>query len=261
MLFLLKVSVTPVLVAAVSLAARWWGPRVGGILMGLPWFTGPVLFILVQEKGVDFGVPACLGILLGVTGVSLFIVTYALLARVTAWPIAIVAAVAAYGAGAWIGQHPQVTAALGQSGTSPLPLAAVVSAVGLAFTYALIPRPRGSQLPQALPWWDIPMRMLATGGLVATLLLAADVLGPRLSGILATYPVILTVVCTFTHHRWGKDAVWRVLLGITTSLYSFIVFFLVVGLTLPPLGLVGAYAAAAAIALAMTAGLLALRRT
>lgn len=260
MLFLLKVSVTPVLVAAVSIAARWWGPTVGGILMGLPWFTGPVLFILVHEKGVEFGVPASLGILLGVSGVALFIVTYASLARVAAWPVTIVAAVAAYGAGAWVGQHPAVAAALAIPGISPLPLAAMVSAVSLAVTYALIPRPRGNQLPQALPWWDIPMRMLATGALVATLLLAADVLGPRLSGILATYPVILTVVCTFTHHRWGKDAVWRVLLGITTSLYSFIVFFLVVGLGLPVLGLVGSYAAASAVALAMTGGLLALRR-
>ena len=31
MLFLLKIAITPFLVAAVSIAARWWGPTVGGI--------------------------------------------------------------------------------------------------------------------------------------------------------------------------------------------------------------------------------------
>ena len=47
MLFILKIAVTPLLVAAVSLAARRWGPTVGGLVMGLPWFTGPVLLVLV----------------------------------------------------------------------------------------------------------------------------------------------------------------------------------------------------------------------
>ena len=80
MLFLLKIAITPVLVAAVSLAARWWGPTVGGVLMGLPWFTGPVLFVLVQDKGIDFGVAACIGIELGVVCISAFILAYGLVA-------------------------------------------------------------------------------------------------------------------------------------------------------------------------------------
>ena len=75
--------------------------------------------------------------------------------------------------------------------------------------------------------------------MVTGLVLAADTLGPRLSGIFSSYPVILTVVGTFTHHRWGSEAVWRMLRGITVSLFSFVVFFLVVGLSLPAVGLVG----------------------
>jgi hypothetical protein len=31
MLFLLKVAVSPILVALVSVAARWWGPMIGGV--------------------------------------------------------------------------------------------------------------------------------------------------------------------------------------------------------------------------------------
>ena len=58
-------------------------------------------------------------------------------------------------------------------------------------------------------------------------------MGPQLSGIMSTYPVIVTVVGTFTHHRWGREAVWRMLRGITASLVGFVAFFLVVGLALP----------------------------
>ena len=79
MLFLLKIAITPLLVAGVSIAARWWGPTVGGILMGLPWFTGPTLFVLVQDKGIDFGVAACVGIELGVACVAAFILAYGLI--------------------------------------------------------------------------------------------------------------------------------------------------------------------------------------
>lgn len=81
-----------------------------------------------------------------------------------------------------------------------------------------------------------------------------------MAGVLSTYPIILTVVGTFTHSRWGRDAVWRVLHGLTASLFAFVAFFLVVGLTLPSVGLAASYALAAAGALAITAALLAVRR-
>jgi hypothetical protein len=104
------------------------------------------------------------------------------------------------------------------------------------------------------------MRMAATGALVTVLLLTADALGPQLSGILSTYPVILTVVGTFTHHRWGREALWRVLRGLTVSLIAFVVFFLIVGFGLPAIGLIASYVLAITVALAITTGLFFLNR-
>ena len=52
----------------------------------------------------------------------------------------------------------------------------------------------------------------------------------------------------------------RLLRGVTVSLFSFVVFFLVVGLLLPSAGLVLAYAAAALVAVSMTTGLFFLNR-
>ena len=101
MILLLKIAVTPLLVVAVSLAVRWWGPTVGGILMGLPWFTGPVLFILIQERGGEFGVAACLGVEIGVICISAFILAYGLVAAVAAWPLSLAAAMVAFFASAF----------------------------------------------------------------------------------------------------------------------------------------------------------------
>ena len=58
MLLLLKLALPPVLVAVISLVARRVGPTIGGMLVGLPWMTGPVLYFLALDKGIDFAVAA-----------------------------------------------------------------------------------------------------------------------------------------------------------------------------------------------------------
>jgi hypothetical protein len=254
MLLLLKIMVTPVLVAAVSLAVRRWGPTVGGILMGLPWFTGPLLFILIHDLGPEFGVGACVGVEVGVVCIGAFMLAYGLVAAFAAWPWCLAAAVAAYAASvAAANAPPFAPAVLGT--VPPLWAAAGAGAASLLVVLALLPRPRAEVRPPAPPWWDMPARMAAAAALVVALVAGADALGPRLAGILASYPIILTVTGVFTHHRGGRDAVLRVLRALAASLFGFIAFFLVVGLALPGAGAVGAYALAAAAGLAITAGL------
>lgn len=247
MLFLLKIAITPLLVAAVSLAARWWGPTVGGILIGIPWFTGPTLFILVQDKDIAFGVAACVGIQLGVICVAVYVLAYGFVSTRAGWAWSMMGGAIAFAACAGALQHPGLLPALTGGRLDPLWIAAGLALVSLAATYALLPVPHAPAVVQPLPWWDIPMRMGATAVLVTAIMLTADVLGPQLSGIVSTYPVILTVVGTFTHHRWGREAVWRVLRGLTRSLVTFVAFFLVVGMTLPAAGLVGSYALASVV--------------
>jgi hypothetical protein len=250
MLFLLKLTITPVLVALMSLAARAWGPTIGGLIMGLPWMTGPVLFFLGLEKGESFVAQACGGVLLGVVGIAGYVIAYVIAARWTGWPASLAAAAAAYVAVGWA-----------TSGFQPsLLLAAGFGAASLVGAFLVMPRAVGPSGPRQLPWWDIPMRMLATAALVAVITLSADVLGPEISGIVATFPVILTVVGAFTHHRWGRAAVTQLARGITLSLLSFVAFFLVVGSTVTELGLVVSYAIAGAAALVISAAMIALNR-
>jgi hypothetical protein len=228
--------------------------------MGLPWFTGPTLYILILDWGNEFGVAASIGVLLGVVCVSAFIVAYGLAALYAGWQWCLGAAGAAFFASAWAAGSPDLLACLAADAAAQLLVAAAMAAASLAVALVLLPRPRLVALPQALPWWDIPARMAATAALVAALMAGADALGPRLAGVLSTYPVILTVVGSFTHHRWGREALWRTFRGVAASLFGFVLFFLVVGLALPGVGLPAAYALAAASALAVTTGLVALNR-
>jgi hypothetical protein len=242
LLLLLKLAVPPVLVAVISLAARAWGPTVGALLMGLPWLTGPVLFFLTLEKGADFGVGASAGILLGVVCLCAYLLVWGMSSAVGPWPVCLVAASVAFAA----------AGSAMQGFRFDLVTAAGLAAICLLLTYLLLPRAASTVMPAPLPWWDIPARMVATVALVAVISITADLLGPQLSGIVATFPVIVSVVGAFTHSQWGRDAARHMLRGLAVSLLAFVAFFLVVGLALPVVGLVGSYLVAVVAALLMS---------
>ena len=247
MVLLLKMALPMVLVAIISLVSRWCGPTIGGLLMGLPWMTGPLLIFLALDKGDQFAADACAGIELGIVCVAAFMLAYGAVSTFARWPASV-----ALGAVAFAG-----TAAAIKDVALTLPEAAAAAGAVLLATYLLLPRPQGAATTAMLPWWDIPARMLSTFALVAAILVSADFLGARLSGIVSTYPVVTTVICAFTHHQWGREAVRRILRGLALSLLVFAAFFLIVGLGLPVVGLAGSFAIATAAVLVIHGLLLA----
>jgi hypothetical protein len=54
MLLLLKLVLVPAFVGGVTLAARRWGLRVGGLLTALPMVAGPALCFYAIEQGNGF---------------------------------------------------------------------------------------------------------------------------------------------------------------------------------------------------------------
>ncbi len=246
MLFLLKVTITPVLVALMSLAARRWGPTLGGIIMGLPWMTGPILLFLGLEQGNAYVARASTGTLVGSIAIGAYLVAYAGAARRTSWPVSLCAAVAAYAAVGY------AASGIGLS----LWVAGAAGTTSLLAAYLSMPRVADAGGLRYLPWWDIPMRMAATAALVAIITLAADALGPELSGVVASYPVIVSIICAFTHSQWGWAAFIQLARGVALSLLSFVAFFLVLGSQVERLGLAWSFALAAAAALAISSGLI-----
>jgi hypothetical protein len=98
--------------------------------------------------------------------------------------------------------------------------------------------------------------------LVLALTAAADWLGPQLSGLIATFPLLAGVLTVFGHHAQGKGAAINVLRGLLLGLFSFAAFFVALEITIERLGIASGFIAALTAALAVqTVSLLVARRT
>lgn len=250
MLLLLKLTVTPLLVGGMSLAVRYWGPALAGIVMGLPWMTGPIVFLIGLERGPGWVATTAIGVQLGVVALTGYVVAYATLARRNGWVASVAVGTAAFAVSGWALGGLDLTA----------PAATALAALSLLIGYRAIPQPRDARPPGRLPWWDIPARMLATSVLVLVINLSSDLLGPTLSGIVATFPVIMTVIGTFTHAQWGGGATIVLFRAILLSLLSFVLFFLVVAETVGEIGLVQSYGLATLTSIVASTVLVVLRR-
>jgi hypothetical protein len=246
----MKVTLAPALVAATTLAARRWGALVGGVVGGFPAVVGPILIALDAEHGDAFAARAAAGALAGLLSLTAFVLAYGWLARRLPWPPTLVLSWAAFAA---------VTAAL--EGVSPSPEVALPLVLA-SFTaaYFAMPRSGGRPLPAPAPRWDLTMRVLATAAFVVVLTAAAGALGPRLSGLLAAFPVLASVLAAFMHAQDGAVAVADFLRGLLSGLIGFASFCFVVALVLPGVGAPAAFLGATVVALAVNGSLAARAR-
>jgi hypothetical protein len=249
-LLVLKLTLAPGLVAATTLAGRRWGPRVGGWLGGLPVVVGPILLALALQHGERFAAAAATGALLGLLALNAFIVAYAWLARVTWWLPAL--------AGSWTAFALATLVLDGVALAAPPALAVVLASFFAAA--ALLPRTGRGAAPPAAPRFDLLVRAGATAALVLTLTALSGALGPRLSGLLAAFPVLATVLAVFTHTQEGDAAVAEFLRGLVGGLASFAVFCFAVAELLPAVGVAAAFLIGSAAALVTHGVLLMLQR-
>lgn len=236
----LKLTVTPFLILAASLASRRWGEIVGGWFVGLPLTSAPVCFFLALDQGVSFAAAASLGCLAGAASEAGFGLAYSIVARHFGWKLAILAASFSFVACA---------AAFAKAGLSLWPLV-VVAGAALAAALTLMPRLGDDRATvNRRPHWDIPARMIVATGLVLGLTALAPYVGGRLSGLLATYPVFAAVLTAFSHHGRGPGAAIQVLRGLLIGLYAFIGFFTVLASMIERAGITASFVAATLVAL------------
>lgn len=249
----LKLLLTPLLVGGSALVARRWGPAIGGWLIALPLTSGPVLAFLVVDHGVPFASLAAVGSLTGLAAIACFSLAYARAARrdipAGPWSSLAAAAIAFFASGGLL---------VGVLGSAPLPVAVAVL-VSIVVAGRTIRRSGVVHRPIPYPRWDIPARMAIATILVVGLTSVAPLLGAGPSGLVATYPVYVSVLTAFTHHHAGPVAATDVLAGLIAGLYGTAGFYLVVIALLVPAGPVTAFVGAIATALAIQA--VALRRT
>lgn len=249
---LLKLILTPALIAAISVAGRVWGPSVSGLLIGLPLTSGPVALFLALGEGPPFAAQLCVGILAGGISIGVFCLAYSRLAYRFQWPLTVLVSWLAFLLATFVLQSVSLPPAL--------PLALGVAAV-LVVILLLLPHAPVALAPASpAPKWDIPARMVIATVVVLALTWAATLLGPRLAGLIAPLPIYTSILAIFTQQLDGPDASARFMHGVLLGLFAFCAFFLVLALVLVPDGILVGFVAACALALGMQAVSLVLLR-
>jgi hypothetical protein len=238
-LLLLKLTLAPGLVTATTLAGRRWGPRMAGWLGGLPVVVAPILLAITLEHGRAFGARAAGGALLGLLSLTFFILAYGWSARAMGWFPAAAIGWAAFLVGTLLLDH-----------VHPPNWAALAIVCG-SFAFAAWALPHAPAEPATrAPRFDLVLRAGATAALVLLLTGLAGSLGPRLSGLLASFPVLATVLAAFTHAQDGPAAAAQLLRGFATGLVAFAVFCFSVAELLPGHSVAVAFLASAGISIA-----------
>lgn len=239
-LLAIKVLLAPCFVVGASLTARRHGPRIGGLVGALPVVAGPILLVYALAHGRTFAAHAAAGTVLGLISLTAFVVVYARLAGRVAWPIGLLCGWAAFA----------LATLLFSALTIPTGWALALACAAFAVGVTLLPRPAGEPAASgAPPAWDLPLRGGCALVLVLVLTAIAGWLGPQLSGLLTPFPVVASVLATFTHTQRGVDETLRLLRGLVTGFGAFALFCFTLAEILPTVGVAAGFALATLAAL------------
>lgn len=226
-----KLLLVPSLLALVTLVARRWGASVAGWLASFPIVAGPVLFVVTLEQGAAFGARAAGAAVAGIAPTMLFVVLYAYLsARFRWWQSVLL------GYLGWA-----VAVALLTRAPAGLAASVVIGAAGLALAMALVRPPAGPALPVQPNRFELPARMLVGVLLTFATSALAAAFGARLAGYAAIFPLVASVVASFSHALHGRDSAVRFLAGMCRGMWSVAAFALALALLLPRTGLAPAF--------------------
>jgi len=238
-ILVLKLILAPVIIGSASLAGRKWGPAVSGWIVGLPLTSGPVIFFLAISHDAGFAANAALGVISGGISLVVYALTYAWLAKRFRWYIALFGSLAVFA----------ISTTLLQNNTFPLiPVFLIVCAM---IALGLVLMPKGdAEAGEAKPGsWDIPFRILIGTSFILFITGSASFLGPRLTGLLTTVPLYVTILTIFAHRHQGPAAAAHVLRGLLYGLFAFAGFFITLCLLLERAGIALSFLSAIFVAL------------
>ena len=233
-ILLLKLFLVPALIYIVTMAGRRWGPTVAGWMAAFPIVSGPILLVFTVEHGAQFASRAAQGTLLAVLAGLTFSLAYAWASARFKVLGSMACALAAYVLALVLLRYVQL---------APEPVFAIVL-LALLVAPRLFPHPpvRSADLGTAPN--DLPWRMLLAMLLVLLVTFFAANLGPRMSGFLAMFPVLSSVLVGFSHRYSGRAFAVALLRGIVFGYFSFATFCFVLINLLPTHAWAAAFAAA-----------------
>jgi hypothetical protein len=242
-LLVLKLTIAPAVIALATLAARRFGPAVGGWLVGLPLTLAPVALFVAIEHGPGFAAHVSTGAVAGISAEAAFAVAYVGVAsRGLGWVPSLAAGTLAFVAVGLVMEaaHP------------PLEVLLVSAVVSLVVAIRVIPRPQRTVWPSTR--FELPLRMALATSLLLLVTGFAGTLGPGVSGIATVYPLITTTLAIFAHRAVGADGAIAVYRGLMIGVFAMMAFAATLDLVLSRLPLAAAFLLALALTTAVQLG-------
>jgi hypothetical protein len=190
----LRMAITAAFVVSASVITERSGPVIGALVATLPISAGPSYVFLALDHDAAFIAEGALASL-PINAATIFLgLTYVVLAQRRSALVSCLGAVAVWIALAAIIRSVQWTLAGGL----------IANAVAFAICVPLLARFRHVRMPLITRrWYDIPLRAMLVATLVASVVTLSGWVGPKISGMLALFPVVFTSMMLILHPRIG----------------------------------------------------------
>lgn len=226
---LVRLTTAAAVVVVASLASERGGPFWGGIVVSLPVSAGPAYVLLALQQDAAFVSASALMSLACHAVTALYLMAYARTARKHGTLVTVAASLAL-----WF-------AAVALVRSIPWNALTAIAANAAAFGFCLRATRSVAVVPAAVRasarrWYDLPLRALAVGVLVATVVTFSGVLGPAVTGIAAVFPVAVTSLGLTVQPRIGGPATAATMAGALRAMPGMGLGFLVLHLAAPMWG-------------------------
>jgi hypothetical protein len=176
-----------------------------------------------------------LGVLSGGLSLVAYTLTYSWLAVKFRWQIAILGSLLVF----------SISTAILQNFIFPVAFAfgmvCVTLVIGLRFMPKDVIEAESGNKPGL---WDIPIRIFIGTSFILLLTGIAPYIGPRLTGLLTTIPLYITILTVFAHRNQGPAAAAHVLRGLLYGMFAFTSFFIILNLLIEQVSLGVAFSVA-----------------
>lgn len=241
LLLALKMAVTAGFVVVATWAAERAGPVVGAMIATLPVAAGPAyVFIALQHDASFIAQSALASVVVNVVS-AVFALVYAVRAQRHGMVASVVPAMAI-----WLVLVSAINAVPWTTVTAIL-----FNAVGLAVCIVFGNRFRHVPIPLLQQRrTDLLMRAAMVAVLVAAVVTASEVVGAKVTGILAVFPIVLLSLVLILHPRIGGQATAAVLANTLLGLAGFSLCCLTAHLLVERIGVAAGLALALVVSIA-----------
>ena len=242
----LRMAFAAAFVVTASMITERSGPAIGALIATLPVSAGPsYIFLAIDHDDAFIAQSAVASLPMNAATVLMSLVFVSLVQR-----CGLLISLAA-GFGMWVAGAIAVRAF-----EWSLAGGILFNAAAFALCLPLVQRFRAAKMPLVTSrWYDIPLRAALVATLVAIVVTLSNVVGPRVSGVIALFPAVFTSLILILTPRIGGPATAAVLANGQWGLIGFGLAIVVLHLTAQPLGRAVALSLALTMCIAWNLGL------